>query len=268
MLLGVCVGIYIIFIDGESNITTQVDRAVRNNILFGKFGTCFLTMYQYVGEDGWFTLRNNPIEEEWNSDYEDISNSVKFFSELRDTNNATFLAELDDVLKGDLCQILYDGDCAYVKEEAKNGLLGLNAIIIEAVRNIKSTYDASDKSFEAKQEAMLIDSSFDIEWLYWLFAPPAYQILEKLLKDNVMIAIEQFENSNVMVVVIFSVCFALLVRIAWIPILRNFKRERLLIKKMFRSIPTHIAIGNSFIKNYLILNSDEILMSVKQRLAN
>jgi len=87
-----------------------VSRAVRNNIIFGKFGTTFLTLYQYIQDDGGFTLRNNPIEEEWERDYEDIASSVAFFNELRDNDNEEFLKELNDVLLGDLCDVLYNGE--------------------------------------------------------------------------------------------------------------------------------------------------------------
>lgn len=79
------------------------------------------------------------------------------------------------MLLGDLCQHLYNGGCSvFVKEESRHGLLGVNGYIIETVRNMKDTFDRSNKTKEARREALMIDRSFKVEWLYWLFSPVAF----------------------------------------------------------------------------------------------
>lgn len=45
--------------------------------------------------------------------------------------------------------------------------------MIEAARNIKSTYDASDKSDAAKKVALNLDAFKLVEWIYWYYSPPA-----------------------------------------------------------------------------------------------
>jgi len=165
----------LIFLEGKTNIEKQAGRASENSKLFSKFGTLFLTLYQYIAEGDTFTLRNNPINDEWNADYAYVTDSVHFFNSLRDSDDEEYLQRLEDILRGDLCELLYNGDCiADVREETRNGLLGINGFIIETVRNMKDTYDHSNKTTEAKREALMIDSSFKVEWMYWLFSPVAF----------------------------------------------------------------------------------------------
>jgi len=262
-----CVVIFQVLIQGRDNINTQIGRAVEANLLFNKFGTTFLALYEYIRKDGNFTIRNNPVSQEWLSDYEVTTNSLYFFDDLRRTDDQEFLARLDYILTQDLCLFMYDNEaCEGAREEARKGLLSLNSFMIKASKAIKNIWDSSNKSEEVMKTLYDDDDMITMEWAYWLYIPPAYQQLEDILKESVYETIHKFDKNSSILIGVFVGSFLLLIKLIWLPIWENFRYERFKLQRMFRVVPIGIIRGNSFIKNYLIANSDNILKPVRNLL--
>ena len=249
LIVAVCLTIYAIFSDGKSHIMTQVDRAVEANLLFNNFGTIFLTLYEYIVTDGQMTVRNNPIDKEWERDYQLASQYADYFAKLRDTGDRTFLQELDYLLTGDLCLIMHDhSGCDGAREEAKHGLLAISSLMIKATKTVKDAYDRSDKSLAAIKDILETDELQKTEWSYWLYVPPAFQHLEGLLKTQVLNTIKNFQAQSTGLIVTFTVCILIFTELIWKRIWNTFRYERAKLRKMMRVIPVNIIRENSSLR--------------------
>lgn len=75
--------------------------------------------------------------------------------------------------------------------------------------------------------------------------------------------INDFKLKNMIMISSFSGCFLLFLRLIWVPILKIFNKERMMMQKMFRIVPVHVILGNSFIKNYLMSNTGKGLRAIR-----
>ena len=240
---------------------------VEASLIFIKFGTPFITIYQYIGRDKNLTVRNNPIEEEWYKDYEIITTTGKFFHSLQDIDDPEFQIQLEYLLTDDLCPLVYDDPvigCSGAREIARQGLIAVNGLLIETMRDLKDTYDQSNKTLEAKREIILKDSLQESENAYWLYIPPGYQVLDKLLRDLIMKNVDIFEKNATVLVTCFSVGFFLFIWLVLFPIWKVLRSERFRLQAMFKIIPINVIRSNSFIKNYVIFNTNGILVPIRK----
>ena len=264
MLGGLCMVLYVDFSVKKKNIETKVSQAIDANLLFDEFGVAFLTLYQYMKNQPGLTIRNKPFTEEWERAYMKISNSANFFSNLRQTSDQEFLQELDRVLKEDLCTLMYDfSGCFGPVTIARNGLLSMNSFVVENVKAIKSSYDNSNKTYEAVKEIVLSNTLTDLEWAYWLYQPPGFQALEAILKKQVVNNVESSMANTKVLIITFTSCFFIFIWVFLQPLWNAILSEKILLRKMIRLIPINIIKKNSYIKNYVILTSQELLKSIR-----
>jgi len=262
ILSALCTIIYTQLEKMKKNVEEKVAQAVETNLYFNHFSTAFLSLYPYILGDT-ITIKNKPFEEAWQYYYDIISNSAIFFNSLRQTDDEEFLAELDHVLKEDLCTLMYDFTSCFVPiTVAKNGLLSINSLIAKGVRFIKESYDSSNKTREAAIEILHTNEFIDVEWAYWLYQPPGLQKLEEILKNRVVKHVDEVIRNTRMLIAIFSVCFLIFIWLFLQPIWNVILTEKILLEKMTRVIPINIIKKNSFIKNYLINNSNGRLKQI------
>ncbi len=174
IIFGICLAIFMSLITSIIGIKTNMRDATRVNKYFLQYNTIFLTLYQYfMGET--FTVRNKPFLPEWQKDYDEVVKSADFLNGIRDTVDSSFIEQLDLILRGDLCTMMYALDQCVAREEAKQGLIGVNTIAAEAAREAMASFQRSDKSFNAVVDILAKNSFLTMEYIYWIYQPPAYQ---------------------------------------------------------------------------------------------
>jgi hypothetical protein len=115
----------------------------------------------------------------------------------------------------------------------------------------------------AKFEILNKNSFYLMEWIYWLYQPPAYQQLEGLLKKNILKKGEDFVYNSRIMIICFGFGFFLLIYIAWLPIFKAIRKEREMLRLAFRVIPIGIIMHNRHVKQYLMNNSGGVLSAVR-----
>ena len=264
MLGGLCMILYVDFRNKKKNIESAVSDAIETNLLFNQFGIAFSTLYEYFQGNSALTMRNKPYSDEWQRAYDEISNSASFFNSLRETDDKEFLRELDEVLKQDLCTLMYDySGCFGPIAIARNGLLSINSLMLKGASVLKVSYDSSNKTTEAVQELINLDTLIDMEWSYWLYQPPGFQQLEAILKKQVMNNVESSITNSKALIITCTSCFFIFIWVFLQPLWNGILSEKILLRKMIRLIPINIIKKNSYIKHYLILTSQELLKNMR-----
>jgi hypothetical protein len=181
-----------------------------------------------------------------------LLHSVSFFNKIQETVDPIFLEDLETILTGDLCLLQYAFEsCVGAREQARLGLIGVNTIVAETAREIKTAYEESDKSFNSVKKIFNKTSYLDMEFIYWLYQPPAYQQLEAILTKNVIKNGVDFGNKSDGLILGFGLGFFLLIYFVWRPVYLALKKNREDVQHVFKILPLSVILNNRYIKQYL-----------------
>jgi len=257
----ICFIVYRIFVSGKEQATTQIQRITDLNRVLFTFSSTFLTLYEYLTTDGSSLIRNKPLSEEWEKDFDKLSESSAFFFSLRE-GDANTTSSIDYLLHGDLCKVLFvSDDCTF--EIPRTGIMGMNSFVLNGIEDIKKSYEMSNRTEEAKKEALSMKIFRDVELVHFNNALIAYEEIQAILKNNMFKSLENVKDKSLSIIILFISCFVLFTRFIWVPIWRDFLRERNAFNRILRIIPIEIIIKNTYLRNFLVLYAGNILFSIR-----
>ena len=259
--------LFITFFNYKGLINQLMVRSVNTNINMLQVGLVLTSLYEYIALDGTTTIKNQPINTEWESIYQSLTESVDFFTSFDDQKN-TYNQEILLLINGDLCPKYFsDRDC-YNEDTGigSRGILSINGFIMKGLREVKDYYDSSNHNAQAKTAALTMNDYLAIETAYSVYAKKSYLELGNSLASQFFAEISKFKSSSLIIGVVGIIGLVLLVCFLWVRIMGKMENERVFFRGMMRMIPVSVILGNRYLKNYLISTSHEILDSIKNRI--
>ena len=212
------------------------------------------TIYEYVQYNNSTKIMNNPIGQEWEYIYSNISMGNGFLKELLTEQEEQKNAELHVLLQDSLCKGLnIDVDmCGILKKEAvEQGIIGLNTFFLLTMRTVKDMFDLSDRSFAEAKKTLSYQDLIFLEILQEIIVLPTYQRLSQILETKV----EAHFLASADLILQTCILSSVLNFIVGIFILRWFSKkinyEKTRWKKMLRKIPISIMISNKVLSSYV-----------------
>jgi hypothetical protein len=250
-------------------IKKEQDRIIEVNQILSRFSLTMTTFYQLLLYNGSSTIKNNPVNDEWEATYENLARVNDFFIDLR--NDADLYDEdIKKIVDKNLCEFLLV-DPAYEchttgKRSAAQGITGVNHYYLNRIRSFKDTWDDSDKSIAIAQGILSNSDFWDIENTYYYLLITTYKDLSSRLTkefDHTMTNYKAASSSlfwiSQVLIVIIGLC---LLKLFFV----GMTLERKMIREMIRLIPLPIVMKNRYLRTYLISHCNGILDSIKARL--
>ena len=216
-----------------------------------------VSIYEYVQFNGTTIIRNNPIGEEWEAAFQRSSNSINSLAELAvglTHKSSKVEEEVGLFLTGDLCKIVpsISETCIIFKPgTVDKGIIGINSFFLSVLRDMKDTFDLSDKSFTSAQKVLNTKDLILSEAVYLDAQMPAYQAFSQVIQSQAESHFQEAKNALLCPVIVAIVAYLITALFVGPKLVKPFEKERGKWKKMLRKVPFNIVITNKLLKAYL-----------------
>ncbi len=223
--------------------------------------------YQYMRTKGNSTIRNNPINEEWehlmskmSENQDKLLNLLLYHKEQRVCSDES-IANFEYLIVGDVCEFrlyrVFFYLCAKIpKALLSNGIIGMNSHNLFTFRYLKDVFDHSDKTVEDAYMISAQSSMINLDLLIATFQSLGYIYLQ----SNVRICTEEsltvIEENLKMIMTIYITVMVVTVPILLTYLLRKLEKERVGWRKMLRKIPLELIVTNKVLKFFISKESD------------
>ena len=217
-----------------------------------------VSIYEYIQFNGTTIIRNHPIGEEWEAAFRRSSNSQNSLAELAvsSTHQSSMIdGEVGLFLNGDLCKIvpLIGESCILFKPgTVDKGIIGINSFILSVLRDMKDTFDLSDKSFASARRVLNMKDLILTEAVYLHAQMPAYQAFAKVIQSRAESHFQEAKNVLICPIIVTIVAFLIIGLYVGPTLVKPFEKERGKWKKMLRKVPFNIVVANKLLKTYLV----------------
>lgn len=252
----------------QNNILTKTSIMAESNLILYKLLLVRSMIFEYVQAKGTTKVRDQPINEDYNLIFSELSTSQDFFvtTLLNEKNGIGDDQDLVNVVQGDLCQIFpfqypYIGILCNTMASGvlQKGIIGFNSYLLAVVQRVKATFDASAKTFWDMQAAVNDADMIILDMMEYYFDYPMFQAIDGLVKNKLksdLVDSQKFFNEFVAVYLVVSVIIG---SFAWWKMLNLLKTEMVNWRKMIRQVPYEVLTNNKLLKNYIKTNSDGVL---------
>ena len=253
---------------GCDGILSKINLATQSNLNFHELGLLFATIYAYVQSDATTYLRNKPIAEEYATIFRKMTMVQDFLiGDLLDTEKGLGKnTELQNTVRSNLCEVITLSDkiveslCTTLGGgAATRGLIGLNSFTLSALKEVKSAYDNSDKSYMAASAALNLQDLSDLEVLYSL-TYQAYVKIDNILQEQLAIdfkdlkgSIQSLGLSFFVIYLFFGILFSLRIRRSLVKDMEDWR-------KLIRQVPYTVASDSKHFRAYVQKTSGNHLM--------
>ena len=219
--------------------------------------------YAYIRTDGNTTIKNKPINEEWDLLMKQMSeNQTKLLSLLiyfqkENTCTGTTIKTLEQLIRGDLCSgnvlTRLRSNCPkFAPGLLSNGIQGLNSYALSTMNTLKKQYDNSLRGQLDKFDALSQKDIVDMDILIATFQSSGYSSLQTSLQACTMQTILTREDDLVQTMKIYLSVFVCIIPILAYLFLKKMDRERIEWRKVFRKIPIEIVSNSKILKHHLV----------------
>ena len=257
---------YIFFISNEALVQVSKQRIIETNLVLSRLSEAVATLYTYIGHADLTEtyVRNTPLVTEWERNYAILQRSNGFFTNLRSESFGNETSAIMAVISGDICVLIgqrNSGCYGDGKGSKLQGLIGVNNYVLNSLRNIKDSYDMSDKTNQAKEMIYNTPEFSEVERMYYTNTIPGHQILQQIFLRRFLKIMEDFKEKTYTINIIFVVIFAILGRLYWVTVLKRMEEEKVHFQRIMTVIPISVILQNQFLKNLLEKNCKRMLMS-------
>lgn len=123
------------------------------------------------------------------------------------------------------------------------------------MRELKNTYDASNKTNPVKIAIYNRNDFKEVERVYYNITTWSFQALQVVLENVFRETIDDFKREIMYITLVSMIFFIIMGRVYWKFELEKPQEEKIYFRQIFRVIPVDIIIQNKFLLNYLKRNS-------------
>ena len=261
LLLSIYLILLLMTISQKSIVSTKVGIMARSNDILYKFKLIRTIIYQYIQENGHSTIRNQPIQEEWDSLYSDLTTAQDFFliTLLDNQNGIGDDPELVQVVRGSLCSSIplnpgpITGMCKTLAAGVlETGIVGLNSYMLNSLNQIKSSFDASARTFADMAKAANSKDLIIMDIMEFYFSYPVFELIDGLTKTRVKNDLSTFKISFQGVIISYVIISMIIGNFIWYLIAKTLGAEIVRWRKMLRQIPYEVLIHNKLLISYVM----------------
>jgi len=253
----------------NTSIVTKISNLIEVNTTLYELLLLFVAFNEYlaIGSSGPF--RDQTVGEQWDILYSNRANSQGYFLKLLismqddQSCDTSVVDELTTLINGNLCTTIparFSAICPSLCDGAiERGIQGLNSYMISTLQALKADYDDSSKTPADVTEVLSRKEFAEIQIIVSQWQYPAFAQITAIIEKCTL---EMLENLNIYFAKMMGIYIPIWVVAAFIVsryFMKNFEKERVEWRKVFRKIPLEIIVTSKILKFHLAKHSELVI---------